>query len=98
MKNKNTSSFIDYNCGANVVDMQLISKFNKIFRFLLCIIDIFSKYAWIVPLRDKKDITITNAFHSLESSCKLNKIWVDKSSKFYNRSMKSWLQDNDIEI
>ena len=49
--------------------------------------------------RDKKDITITNAFHNLsESSCKLNKIWVDKSSKFYNRSMKSWLQDNDIEI
>ena len=43
--------------------MQLISKFNKGFRFLLCIIDIFSKYAWVVPLKDKKGVSIVNAFH-----------------------------------
>ena len=42
--------------------MQLISKFNKGIRLLLCVIDIFSKYAWVVPLKDKKGITITNAF------------------------------------
>ena len=42
--------------------MQLISKFNKEFRFLLCVIDIYSKYAWVIPLKDKKGITITNAF------------------------------------
>ena len=42
--------------------MQLIKKFNKEFRFLLCVIDIFSKYAWVVPLKDKKVITIVNAF------------------------------------
>ena len=42
--------------------MPLISKFNKEFRFLLCVIDIYSKYAWVIPLKDKKGITITNAF------------------------------------
>ena len=42
--------------------MQLISKFNKGFKFLLCVIDIFSKYAWVVPLNDKKGVSIVNAF------------------------------------
>ena len=45
--------------------MQLISKFNKRFRFLLCVIDIFSKYAWVVSLKDKKDVSIVNAFQSI---------------------------------
>ena len=48
------SGFKDNIWGADLADMQLISKFNKGFRFLLCIIDIFSKYAWVVPLKDKK--------------------------------------------
>ena len=42
--------------------MQLISKYNKGFRFLLCVVDIFSKYVWVVPLKDKKGVTIVNAF------------------------------------
>ena len=42
--------------------MQLISKFNKGFRFLLCVIDIFSKYAWVIPLKDKKGVSVVNAF------------------------------------
>ena len=59
--------------------MQLISNFNKGFRFLLCVIDIFSKYAWVVPLKDKKGISIVNAFQKIlkESERKPNKIWVD---------------------
>ena len=74
--------------------MQLINKFNKGFLFLLSIIDIYSKYAWVIPLKDKKGITITNAFQKIldKSNCKPNKIWVDKGSEFYNRSMKSWLE------
>ena len=48
------SGFNDNIWGADLADMQLISKFNKGFRFLLCVIDIFSKYAWVVPLKDKK--------------------------------------------
>ena len=59
--------------------MQLISKFNKGFRFLLCVIDIRSKYAWVVPLKDKKAVSIVNAFQSIfkKSNKKPNKIWVD---------------------
>ena len=80
--------------------MKLISKFNKGFRFLSCIIDIFSKYASVVSLKDKNSVGIVNAFHSIfkKSNRKPNKIWVDKGSEFNNRSMKSWLQDNDIVI
>ena len=70
--------------------MQLISKFNKGFLFLLCVIDIFSKYAWVVPLKDKKGVSIVNAFQKIlkESNRKPNKIWVDKGSEFYNNSFK----------
>ena len=88
------STFIGNFWGADLTDMELISKFNKGFRFLLFVIDIFSKYAWVIPLKDKKGITIINDFQKIlkESNRKANKIWVDKGSEFYNRSMKSWLE------
>ena len=78
--------------------MQLIGKFNKRFRFLLCVIDIYSKYAWVLSLKDQKGIAITQAFQNIlhESGRKPNKMWVDKASEFYNGSMKSWLEDNGI--
>ena len=78
--------------------MQLISKFNKRVRFLLCVIDIFSKYTWVVPLKDKKGVSIVNESQSIlkQSNRKPNKIWVDKGSESYNTSFKKWLQDNDI--
>ena len=80
--------------------MQVISKSNKGFRFLLCVIHTFSKYDWVVPLKDKKGVSIVNAFQKLldDSKRKPNKIWVDKGSEFYSRSMKSWLQKNSIEM
>ena len=59
-KRKLNSSFIDNIWGTDLADMQLISNFNKEFRFLLCVIDIYSKYAWVIPLKDKKGITIAN--------------------------------------
>ena len=64
--------------------MQLISKFNKGFRFLLCVIDIFSEYAWVVPLKNKKGISTVNAFQKIldKLRCEPNKIWVDKGSEF----------------
>ena len=82
----------------DLADMQLLSKYNKGYKFLLCVIDIFSKYAWVIPLKDKKGISIVNAFQIIlkESNRKPNKIWVDKGSEFYNNSFKKWLQDNDI--
>ena len=68
-----------------------MSKFNKGIMILLYVIDINSKL-WIIPLKDKKEITITKAFQKIlkESNRKPNRTWVDKGSEFYNRSMKSW--------
>ena len=72
----------------------MINTFNKGICFLLCVIDILSKYAWVIPLKDKKGIKIGNAFQKIldESNCKPNKLWVDGGSEFYNRLMKSWLE------
>ena len=93
------SPFKDNICGADLADMQLISRFNKGFRFLLCVIDICSKCSGVIPLKDKEDIAITNAFQiTNESNRRPNKIWVDKGTEFYNRSLKSWLGKNDIEM
>ena len=94
------SAFKDNVWGADLEDMQLISKYNKGVRFLLCVIDIFSKYAWVVPLKDKKDVSIVAAFQSIlkQSNKKPNKIWVDKGFESYNTSFKKWLQDNNIVI
>ena len=59
------SSFKDNIWGVDLADMQLLSKFNKGLRFLLCVIDIFGKYAWVIPLKDKKGISIINAFQEI---------------------------------
>ena len=91
-KKRKVYSGFKYNIwGADLADMHLISKFNKGFRFLLCVTDIFSKYAWVIPLKDKKDISIVNAFQKIlkESDRRPNKIWVDKGSEFYNNSLKN---------
>ena len=97
-KRKVYSAFKDNIWSADLADMQLLSKYNKGIRFLLCVIDIFSKYAWVVPLKDKKAISIVKAFQSIlkQSNRKPNKIWVDKGSEFYNAYLKKWLRDKDI--
>ena len=64
------SPFKDNIWGADLADMQLISKFNKGFRFLLCVIDIFSKYAWVIPLKDKEGISIVNGFQKIINNLK----------------------------
>ena len=59
----------------------------------------FSKYAWVVPLKDKKGISIVNAFQKIISEGrKPNKIWVDQGSEFYNNSFKKFLKTNNIEM
>ena len=75
--------------GADLADMQLISNFNKGYAFLLCVIDIFSKYSWVVPLKDKKGLSIVNAFQVIldKSGRKPNKIWVGRGSEFYKSSV-----------
>ena len=83
--------------------MQLISKSNKDLDFycvLLIYMLYFGKYVWVIPLKDKKSATITNAFQKIldGSNRKPNKIWVDKCSEFCNSSFKKWLKDNKIEM
>ena len=80
--------------------MQSISKFNEGTCFLLCFIDSFCKYAWIISLKDKRGIIITDAFQKISKwpYRKPNKIWIDKNNEFYKRLMKSWLEKHDIEM
>ena len=94
------SEFKDNIWGADLADVQLISKSNKGFRFLLCVIHVFSRYAWVVILKDKKGITITDAFQKIlnDSNRKVNKTWADNGSEFYNNSFKNCIKDNDIEM
>ena len=90
-KRKVYSAFKDNIWAADLADMQLLGRYNKGIRLLLCVIDIFSKYAWVVPLKDKKGISIVKAFQitlKQSNSRKPNKIWVDKGSEFYNTSFK----------
>ena len=86
---RKSSSFKDNIWDADLADIQLIIKCNRRIRFSLCIINIFSDYAWIFLLKDKKGITITNSFNFFfdESNRKPNKIWVEKGSEFYNWSI-----------
>ena len=83
-KRKVHSSFRDNIWGADLADMQSLSKYNKGIKYLLCAIDLFSKYAWVIPIKDKKGTSIVNAFKKIisEGQRKLNKIWVDQGSEF----------------
>ena len=78
--------------------MQSLSRKNKGIKYLLCDIDLFRKYAFVIPLKDKKGISIVNAFDKIikQSNRKPNKIWVDQGREFYNNVFKKWLSDHDI--
>ena len=80
--------------------MQSLSKFKKGVKYLLCVIDLFSKYAWVIPIKDKKGTSIVNAFKKiiLKGQRKPNKIWVDQGSKFYNQPFKDFFKTNNIEM
>ena len=76
-----------------------MSKYNKGIKYLLCAVDLFSKYAWVIPLKDKKGISIVNAFKKIISKeRKPNKKWVGQGSEFYNNTFKDFLKINNIEM
>ena len=86
----------------NLADMQLLRKYNKGIKYLLCAIDLFSKYAWVVPLKDKRGISIINAFQKLisegkEAESKRRRKWVDQIGELYNKLFKRFLKTNNIE-
>ena len=79
--------------------MQSLSKYNKEIRYLLSAIDLFSKYAWVILLKDKREISIINAFQKIISDGrKPNKIWVDQGGEFYKMLFKRFLRINNIEM
>ena len=101
------SSFRDNIWVVDLADMQWLSKYNKGIKYLLCTIDLFSKYAWVVPIKDKKGTSIVNAFKKIISKGseaeskgrrKPNKIWVDQGREFYYQSFKDFLKINNIEM
>ena len=87
-----------YISGVDLADMQSLSRQNKGIKHLLCVIDLYSKYAFVIPLKDKKGISIFNVFDKIikQYNRKPNKIWVDQGGEFYNNIFKEWLSDNDI--
>ena len=97
-KRKVYSSFRDNIWGVDLADMQSVSKYNNGIKYLFCAIDLFSKYAWVVPLKDKRGISIVNVFQKIISKCKPNKIWIDQGGEFYNNLLKTFLKISNIEI
>ena len=93
-------NYIDEIWSADLVFMDKLSKWNKGFKYLLTVIDVFSKFAWVVPLKDKKGSSITTAFADIIKTYKRKPeyLWVDKGSEFYNKTFKEWLLQNDIEL
>ena len=85
--------------SVDLADMWSLNKYNRGIRYFLCAIDLFGKYAWVVPLKDKRGITIVNAFQNIISrGHKPNKICVDKGGEFYNKLFKRFLKINNTEM
>ena len=92
------SQFKDNIWGVDLADMPSLNRKNKGIKYLLCAIDLYSKYAFVIPLENKKGISVTNGFNKIikQFNRKPNKIWVDQGGEFYNNVFKKWLSDNDI--
>ena len=87
------SSFRENVWDVYLADMQSLSKYNKWNKYLLCAIYLFSKYAWVVTLKEKKGTSVVNAFQKIISEGrKSNEIWFDQGSEFYNNSFKDFLK------
>ena len=99
-KRKVYSQFKDNIWGKYLADIQSLSRKNKGIKYLLCAIDLYSKYAFVIPLKDKKGISIVHAFNKIikQSNRKPNKMWVDQGGEFYNNVFEKWLSDNDINM
>ena len=93
-KRKVCSQFKNNIWRVDLADMQSLSRKNKCIKYLLCVIDLYSKYVFVVPLKDKKGISIVNAFNKIikQSNGKPNKIWVDQGGEFYNMFLKNGCQ------
>ena len=84
---------------SDLVEMQQFSKWNKGYRYLLMVLDLFSKYGWIVPLKDKEGETVTEALKTIfKKRRKPQCLWTDKGKEYYNKNMKELLEKNNITL
>ena len=84
--------------SADLVDMQAFSSFNKGFKYIFTVIDVFSKYAWAVPIKDKSAASVTKAFEKIIIDRIPKKLWVDEGKEFYNASFKKLLDKHKIDM
>ena len=85
----------DETWSADLIDKSSLSKYNNNYKFILTVIDIFTKYAWAIPLKNKSGLSITNGFKLvLGEGRKPEKLWVDRGSEFYNKTFKSLLKEH----
>ena len=83
---------IDKIWAADLVDMQAFSKFNRGIKYLLAVIDVFSKYGWLVPLKDKMGKSVAMALKTIFKERQPEKMWVDKCKEFYNKDVKELVE------
>ena len=90
---------IDEIWAADLIEMQQFSKWNKGYKYLLMVIDVFSKYGWIVLLKNKQGDAIRESFQSIFKNCRKREyLWTDKGSEFYNKHVKDLLAKNKITL
>ena len=84
--------------AGDLAEIGSISLMNKNVKYLSCVMDVFIKYAWVKPFKNKSDKTVLNAFIEIvnESNRKPNKLWIDQGREFYNKVTQEWLYNNDI--
>ena len=98
-KRRVISRGVDEIWAADLVEMQKFSKWNKGIKYLLMVIDVFSKYGWIEPLKDKKTETVALAFEEIfKSGRKPKMLWTDKGSEFVSKHFKDFLKKNKITL
>ena len=89
---------IDEIFAADLVEIQKFSKLNKGYRYLLTCIDIFSKFSWVIPLKDKRGITIKQALQRIFKQRKPKFLWTDRGTEFYNKQVQDLLNENNIKL
>ena len=101
-----TPLYKDQTWSADLIDKSSLSKYNNNYKFLLTVIDMFTKYAWAFPLKNKSGLSITNSFKIVlgenpqdgSKSRKPEKLWVNRGGEFYNKTFKSLLKEYETKL
>ena len=97
-RRKVVAKAVDEIWTADLVDMASMAKYNKGYKYLLTVIDVFSKYGWIIALKTKTGYAVTSAFNKLFKERVPSRLWTDKGKEFYNKSMKELLEKKNVVL